>query len=293
MPPFAGYGGWDPRGGPLLTLKGEDIPIFVLPTGTGPGAVLEVGDVFRFAGHIMPTLDSQVAVTVTAPSGLEYQVGGQANSIGYFYDPVDDLIVDEPGLWSVDVRVWHDGQCSGGTVNCAYNPSLSCPSGDVLGSDGGRTWFYVVPAGSSRLDVSTPVPGFLAFDGGVTPVTIGGGIPAGLTSAVVDYTISMSGFVLEQGQMTPSSGRYQVVFDPVALHEDYPNLDLRGRDSGEPGLADTFAIGLLLRGDRGAQKVYQGNTVTIQGEQVFVHNTPWVPEHEVFLPLVLKGGGRR
>jgi hypothetical protein len=293
MPPFAGYGGWDPRGGPLLTLKGKEIHIFVLPTGTGPGAVLEVGDNFRFAGHIMPTLDSQVAVTVAAPSGLQTLVEGQANSIGYFYDPDDDLIVDEPGLWSVDVHVWHEGQCSGGTVTCAYSPLQPCPSGDVLGSDAGRFWFYVVPAEAPLLDVSSPAPGFLTFDNYMAPVVISGRVPGGLNSAVVDYTISMSGFILEQGQVTPSGGRYQVVFDPVALHEDYPNLDLEGRDSWGPGLADTFAIGLLLRGDRGAQKVYQGNIVTLQGEQVFVRNTPWVPEQAVFLPLVVKEGGQR
>ena len=105
--------------------------MFILPTGVHPGAILEVGDTFHFAGHLMPTLDSQVTVTVTAPSGAFYMVDDQANSIGYFYDPGDDFIVDEPGLWSVDVNVWHDGQCSGGATIPPY------PSGDVLGSDDG------------------------------------------------------------------------------------------------------------------------------------------------------------
>ena len=111
MPPFAGpgNGGWTTEGGPILTLKGEDIHIFVLPTGTRPGAVLQTGDVFRFAGHIMPTLDSQVAVTVTTPSGTQYLSGGQANHVGYLYDPDDDLVVNEAGLWSVEpwsVGLW-------------------------------------------------------------------------------------------------------------------------------------------------------------------------------------------
>ncbi|NOX61612.1 MAG: VCBS repeat-containing protein, partial [Chloroflexi bacterium] len=100
MPPFAGpgNGGWTTEGGPILTLKGQDIHIFILPTGVRPGAVLELGDMFRFAGHLMPTLDSQVAVTVTAPSGAKHLVRGQANRVGYFYNPDDDFIVDEPGL---------------------------------------------------------------------------------------------------------------------------------------------------------------------------------------------------
>ena len=95
------------------------------------GTVWE-GATFRFAGHIMPTLDSHVAVTVTAPSGAQHHVDGQANQIGYHYDPDGDFAVTEPGLWSVDVHVWHDGQCSGGSTIPPY------PSGDVLGSDGGR-----------------------------------------------------------------------------------------------------------------------------------------------------------
>ncbi|UCC61504.1 MAG: VCBS repeat-containing protein [Anaerolineae bacterium] len=285
MPPFAGpgNGGWPTGGGPLLTLKGKDVHIFILPTGTRPGAVLEVGDTFRFAGHIMPTLDSRVAVTVTSPGGMPHFVAGQANSVGFFYDPDDDFVVQEPGLWSVDVRVWHDGECSGGTT------VLPFPSGGVLGSEGGRYWFYVVPAGSPRLEVSAPSPGFLSFEGDVTPITIAGSLPAGLSDVVVDYTIAMPGFILEHGQATVGGETYQVVFDPATLSQTFPNLDLVGRDEWRPGLADTFAIGLLLQGQSGAGTVCRANTVTIQGEQVFVGQAQaWRP-HGVYLPLILKG----
>jgi hypothetical protein len=286
MPPFAGpgNGGWTTEGGPLLTLKGKDVHIFILPTGVRPGAVLEVGDPFHFAGHIMPTLDSRVAVTVTAPSGAQHRIEDQANSIGYFYAPDDDFTVTEAGLWSVDVRVWHDGQCSGGATIPPY------PSGDVLGSEDGRYWFYVVPAGSPSLAVSSPSPGFLSFGEVVTPITIAGPVPAGLSGATVDYTISMPGYILQHGQVTPSGGTYQIVFDPAALHQDFPNLDLIGRDDHRPGLADTFAIGLLLRGREGSRTVYRANTITIQGEQVFVRSAlPDLP-NEIHLPLVLRGG---
>jgi hypothetical protein len=289
MPPFAGpgNGGWTTEGGPLLTLKGEDIDIFILPTGVGPGAVLEVGETFRFAGHVMPTLDSRVAVTVTAPSGAQYQVDGRANRVGYFCDPDDDLQLAEPGLWTADVRVWHDGRCSGGATVPPY------PTGDVLGSDGGRFWFYVVPRSAPRLEVSAPAPGFLTFDGEVTPITVEGTLPDGLSDAVVDYTLSMPGYLLEQGQASISGNTWRIVFDPVALHDDYPNLDLVGRDDHEPGLADTFSLGLLLRGEgAGGVPVYRANTVTIQGEEVFVGDAPSPPvvRSPIYLPLVLKGG---
>ena len=286
MPPFAGpgNGGWTTEGGPILTLKGKDIHIFILPTGTRPGAVLEVGDTFSFAGHIAPTLDSQVAVTVTAPNGTHYLVSGQANRVGYFYDPDDDFVVNEPGLWSVDVRVWHDGQCSGGATIPPY------PSGDVLGSEDGRYWFYVVPGDAPCLDVSSPSPGFLSFDNEVTPITIAGEVPAGLSGATVDYTINMPGYILDHGQVTPSGGAYQITFDPVTLHNDFPNLDLVGRDDFRQGLSDTFAIGLLLRGQSGGDTVYRANTITVQGEQVFVREALPDLSNRVYLPLILKGG---
>ena len=285
MPPFAGpgNGGWTNEGGPILTLKGEDIHIFIMPTGVRPGTVLQVGDVFRFAGHIMPTLDSQVAVTVTAPGGTLYLGGGQANRIGYFYDPNDDFTLNEAGLWSVDVRVWHDGQCSGGSTIPPY------PSGDVLGSEDGRYWFYVVPDDGSRLNVASPAPSFLSFGDQVTPIAITGPVPAGLSSVTVDYTISMPGYILEHGQVTPSGDTYQIVFDPVALHQDFPNLDLVGRDDWRAGLADAFAIGLLLSGQNGSNTVYRANTITIQGDQVFVGNgTDEQIAFPTYLPVVLR-----
>jgi hypothetical protein len=281
MPPFGSF-----DSGPILTLKGKDIHMFILPTGTRPGAVLQVGDTFRFAGHIMPTLSSSTTVTVTAPSGVQHLIKGQANDVGYFYDPDEDFSIDEPGLWSVDVRVWHDGLFSGGATSPPF------PSGDVLGSEDGRYWFYVVPSDSPRLDVSTPVSGFLTFEGDVTPTVITGTLPAGLSDVAVDYTIGMPGYILQHGQATIDGNAYRLTFDPVALQQDFPNLDLVGRDDHEPGLSDTFAIGLLLKGEIGNDSIYRANTITIQGEEVFIGNAPTSPlpdrENDVYLPLVLR-----
>ncbi|MCU0519079.1 MAG: hypothetical protein MUF84_00050 [Anaerolineae bacterium] len=283
MPPFAGEGngGWTTEGGPIMTLKGEDIHIFIQPTGVQPGAVLNPGDMFRFAGHVNPTLASQVAITVTAPSGTKYLRGGQADSVGYFYDPADNFPVTEPGLWSVDVHVWHDGVCSAGATIPPY------PQGDVLGSEGGRYYFYVVFDDALRLGVTSPQPGYLHFSDIVTPVEITGPVPPGLSNVTVDYTIAMPGFILSHGQVTPVNGAYHILFDPTALAQDFPNLDLISRgDLDVPGLSDTFAIGLLLRGQRGEEPVYRASAITIQGQQVYVDNPP--PGISVFLPLVVR-----
>ena len=95
---------------------------------------------------------------------------------------------------------------------------------------------------------------------------------------------------LRRHREAPSGGIYQITFDPTALHQDFPNLDLIGRDEWRAGLADTFAIGLLLRGQRGGETIYRANTITIQGEQVFVGDAPLDLPNEIYLPLVTKGG---
>jgi hypothetical protein len=266
MPPFAGpgNGGWTTEGGPLLTLLEEEVHIFILPTAVRPGAVLEVGDRFRFAGHIMPTLDSRVDVTVTAPSGQEHVIDGRANSVGYFYDPADDFLIEEPGAWSVDVDVWHDGQCSGGSTVAPY------PSGDVLGSDHGRYWFYAVEPGERRLEVAAPAPGTLTFEKTVTPIYIVGRVPRELDAATVDYTISMPGYILDNGRLTPGGDTFTILFDPVSLRADFPNVDLQGRDDARAGLSDTVSIGLMLSGDVDGGKIFLANTVTIQGQELYI-----------------------
>jgi hypothetical protein len=283
MPPFAGTGngGWTTEGGPLMTLKGEKIDIFILPTGVAPGAVLETGDLFRFAGHIMPTLDSKVSVVVTAPGGAQHAGGGQANAIGYFYDPADDFVVNEAGLWSVDVNVWHDGQCSGGATVPPY------PSGDVLGSESGRYWFYVVPKGAPDLAVTSPSPGYHSAGDTLAPIPVAGLIPAGWSSVTLDATIIMPGFILKHVQAAASGGSFQVVFDPVTLAQDFPNLDLTGRDDWQPGLSDTITISMLLRGQSSGQPVARAAVVTLQGNQFYVRQAH-AAQSGVYLPVVVR-----
>jgi hypothetical protein len=96
----------------------------------------------------------------------------------------------------------------------------------------------------------------------------------------------MPGYILKHAQTAASGGTFQIVFDPVTLAQDYPNLDLVGRDDWQAGLADTFTIGLLLRGQSGGQPIQRANVIALQGNQVYVGESNLT--RKVFLPIVLK-----
>ncbi len=107
-PPFQGAAGGLATCGPLLSIQGLDYDLFVTPTGTRPGAVLEPGDTFVFSGQAWPTLDVGYAVTVTSPSGKAQSFNGRASSIGYIDSAGKSFAVSEPGVYTVTVAATAD-----------------------------------------------------------------------------------------------------------------------------------------------------------------------------------------
>jgi len=280
-PPFQDATGASINGGPILTLRGQDVDMLFLPKGVRPGDVLEVGDVIAFSGHVGPPLDSRVAVTITAPSGVVHARTWHANKIGWLYDPSFDFVAEQPGRWTVDVAVLHDRPYVGNGVT-----PRSHNTGTVLGTSG-RYEFYVVPRGGARLPILAPGAGFLAWSTGmpgahdrVQPITIRGVAPAGTTA--VRFTIHDKGVVMGQGSVTPNaSGAFAVTYDARALNAQFSMLSLTAHEGLWEGLADEVAINLLATG--GAE--VRGNTVTLIGEEVFVGSDarPWL-----WLPVMVR-----
>ncbi|MDP7339709.1 MAG: hypothetical protein QF786_10370 [Vicinamibacterales bacterium] len=266
FPPFQGAAG-GPSGGPILTLKGEEVDILFLPTSVHPGAVLEVGDRFAFAGQVGPPLASKVSYSVTSPSGATQHGAGQANAIGYYADPAGAFSVDEPGIWIVRVEVLHDGETSAGAVEPPF------PTGGVLGSDGGSYRFFVVDPAAPTLNAG--LGHFSIADLGlshvaVDPIRVFLDVPAGWTNVAADYVIRMPGFILKTGQATLTGGQVEVVYDPVRLHEDFPNIDLSRRQDDEPGLADEVMVTIYLSGtDSAGTSVNAAKLLTLVGEDIY------------------------
>jgi hypothetical protein len=254
FPPFQGNGG-GPSGGPIMTLKGEEIDIFFHPTGTRPGSILETGNRVSFSGQIGPTLPSQIEITITSPSAQVTSINGTANKVGYFYQPGTDFAVFEVGKWTVNVNVFHDGLTSAGATVEPF------PSGNVLGANAGEFSFYVVEKGSFPLDAAGPGPVWVEPGNGIVPITITP--PPGLTDVQLHYTTVMPGFILEQGITTNMTYNY----DAPTLNADFPNLDLFDADY-RTGV-DTITMSFLLSGmDGEGNTVYRARQVLLQGEEL-------------------------
>ena len=265
FPPFQGNGG-GPSGGPLFTLKGEEIDLFIHLTGVRPGSVLETGNTFALVGAIGPTLPAQVTYTVTAPDGSQRRFSGAANEIGYYYEPDDNFIVDQPGQYTVDLQVTYDGSTSAGQVTAPF------PQGDVLGTARGRFSAYVVSPHSAPLTVDMPRRDFLTAP---ADFTVTARAPAGLTLTEGHMTALIPGVVLEDGPLTVGSTGLTYDYDPVGLAAGVSILDVER--NGVPVAADVITISLFGESTDGeGQPSYAARVVTLHGPE-FLNLTPVAP----------------
>jgi hypothetical protein len=261
MPPFQGAAG-GPSGGPLMTLKGEEIDIFAHPMGVRPGSILEVGDTVSFSAQIAPTLPSELVVVITSPTGKTHLIEGIANKVGYFYDPLLDFTATEAGIYTASVTVTHNGQTSAGKVEAPY------PTGSILGADNSEFDFYVVSNHAKPAKFSSQIPAKLPSSASLSldlESSEGHEITKIYSSAV------MPGFMLFQGQSDTPFYNY----DAYELNKDFPNLDLPGGQLTQKNGADTITLSFLLETVTNSGEIlFEGRTATIQGDalQFLDHN---------------------
>ena len=266
FPPFQGNGG-GPSGGPLFTLKGEDIDLFIHLTGVRPGSVLETGNIFALVGAVGPTLPAKVAYTVAAPDGSRRTFGGQANSIGYYYEPEDNFIMDQPGRYTVDLRVTYDGRTSAGQVTAAF------PQGNVLGTAHGRFSVYVVSPHSIPLEVDMPQHDFLTAP---ADFTVTATAPTGMRLTGGHMTALIPGVVLEDGALAVENNGLTYDYDPVGLAAGVSILDVER--NGQPVAADVVTVSLFGEGrDSAGQPSYAARVLTLHGAE-FLNLTPVPPD---------------
>ncbi|MBN2549687.1 MAG: hypothetical protein JXB15_11045 [Anaerolineales bacterium] len=123
----------------------------------------------------------------------------------------------------------------------------------------------------------------------------GPGFPPVILSLWPDSNLVQSAVISpdEQHLVIPhtrsNTGNHALTFDPVALAEYFPNLDLIARDDLVAGLSDTISINILLTGHIGEQTVSYANDVVFQGNQVFIDSpSPYLPGQWIYLPALRK-----
>ncbi len=259
FPPYRGEAG-GPNGGPLLVLRDEEINMFFHPTGVRPGDVLRQGDTLSVAGQVAPTLASLVSVQITAPSGVVRQFEGKASAIGYFYDPTQDFAVDEPGVWTVDVRVRHEGLTSAGSIEPPP------PIGNVLGSESGRFMVYVLPNESQPLEWNDARADFTIPPG--IPYNFSFPLPETWTDVQVFHTVSIPGSILSQGPLRPSGRSFSFQYNPTNLGRSFPNLETNGQGEG-PSAADVMTLTFVVTGsDENGRFQVRARTFTIMHDRL-------------------------
>lgn len=238
FPPYRGADG-GPDGGPLLVLNDEPVGLFFQPTASRPGDVLVAGEVLSVAGQVMPTLPAAVQVVVTSPSGMVRRYTGEANAIGHFYQPQFDFVVEETGIWTVDVTVLPSPTSSAGQVE----PPVS--SGGVLGAQSSGYSVVVLPEGNAKLlwEQAADQPISAGF-----PYNFTFSFPPDWTDVQSYLTVTIPGVILQDGPVPPQGGSLRYQYNPTQINQLYPFFE--GNDGRVNGAAssDPLTLTFVLTG---------------------------------------------
>ena len=257
MPPFQGAAG-GPDGGPLFTVHGREVDMFLLPLGVQPGAVLEMGDYFQMAGPIMPTLPSYVEYTVTAPDGTTRDFEGRANTVGYFYQPDDDFILDQSGMWNVNLKITHDGMTSAGPVETPY------PNGGLLSPDGSTFRFTVKGTETQTMLIETDLSQLTPAEwfANVRNANFEATLPSGWSGDKATVIVTMPGIVLVDEDVSWQGNKITWGLDAQALNNLANNFDY------EQGIADTITVTFHAEGEVNGISAEVVGTIVTHGARV-------------------------
>lgn len=241
-PPFQGAAGGLATCGPLLTIGGLPFDLFVTPTGTRPGSILQVGDRFVFSGLAWPTLDVAYEVTVRDPAGRERSFRGRASRVGYIDGKDAEFEVSEPGIHTVRVSLVQDRPvpstglaptpalvADGRTVQKehSYERALSA----ILGSADSTYEFYVgEPAGSATVATGVELRAASGGRGFSVPKAVTLGVDLGASGDEAHYILTIPGLVVRSG-VWEAGERMEIRLDEQVLYRHgYTNVIL-GADS--------------------------------------------------------------
>ncbi len=264
-PPYQGAAGGLATCGPLVTIQGQEYDLFVTPTGTRPGSVLEPGNMFVFSGEAWPTLDVALTVTMTSPSGQVRTFTGRATRSGYIDSKGKTFTVTEPGVYTVHVSLTQDrplpstGQApnppivaDGKTLLSSYG--YKTPLSAILGSTD-STYRFIVAETKPVTSVSTIITlqktDFSSFARIPSHISLQISLPD--TSESVRYFVGIQGLVIRDESVSGSPSQVKVELDAAQLYtQGFTNVVLGAESmeitvTGKSG-GKWFANRLNLRG---------------------------------------------
>ncbi len=238
---------------PVLSIGDASSPLFFHPTGTQPGQTLTRNSRFALAGHIAPPLAGTIDASLTAPSGRTQPISLNANAFGYAYDPAQDVVLNEVGVWRVRVDVSYAGRVSAGDLAAVDGVQR----GGIAAQDANSFLVFVTapdaaPLVSNQPDESEIIPG--------QPLNFSVDVPPGWTDAQAYYTLRTPAYVLEQGRLRTSNGRAFYQFTPQTLSRSFSNLEFDPRAEGAAA-ADALTLTFAITG-RDANNQRQARTRT-------------------------------
>lgn len=248
-------------GGALLVVNGADVDMFFVPTGARPGDLYAVGDTLAISGQVAPPLAATVSTVITAPSGTVRAFEGTANPVGYFYDPGQNFALDEPGVWTIDIQVRHEGRTSAGQIE---PPPLA---GGVLGAENapgvrsGRIQVYVLPMIENRLPWNAQLQD--SAIPAASPYNFNFTAPQGWTNVRAFFTLTTPGMILDAGELRVNGRSISYAYNPTQLARSFPNLEVDTRFSGA-FVSDARTLTIFASGTDGrGQPQFLARTFTI------------------------------
>ena len=261
FPPYSGAAG-GPDGGALFTVRDEPIDQFFHPTATRPGDILTIGDTLSIAGQVAPTLQSDVDVRITTPAGLQLTFNSLTNAIGYFYNPEFDFVVDQIGLWRIDITSRPASVTSAGALQ---EPA---PTGGVLGEINDSFTIFVVPEDVQSLTWSQGGDVELTRNNPSSLLNIVIDVPAEWTEAQTNYVISTTSYIIDDNTLQIFGQTVSYQYNPSAFLQIVPNLEANV-GAGDASYSDVVTATFVVTGlDENGEFAIRTRTFTFLHDRI-------------------------
>ena len=239
LPPTRGAsGGID--GGALFNFDAQPIELFFHPTVMRAGDVFIKDTPYQLIGQVAPPLNAQVEVKLISPSNQIYQVQARANAHGYIFLPNTGVLLDEVGVWRVQLQVIHEGETTIGQVA----PPL--PRGSVLGATNSEYQVYVADETSPTIGWGQVAQDSLIPIGALYNFVMF--YPEGWTNIQATASVTLPNAIIEQKSATLFGGGFSYQFDPRQIVDLYPAYEgNNGRFSGASA-SDPVSITFFITG---------------------------------------------